>query len=207
MASAWGTFGWHTKGKSEITVFSQDGQRSVPVLKTLKHIRALAFVQTICSTSPTAGPTRCTSSGAIPPRQPPLPAQLASPATTRRTAFTTKGIAVDSAGNFAIAQGLEVTGARLTRFRAGQAPVIWDHVGAEFTNTASISTSRRGNLAGLCVAKVRTRKTGLGIRGSETECCAAMRLQKLGETEFAVGARRWAASLSARGKYTYRPLM
>ena len=210
---------WVAHEDGAITVFSQDGQRSVPVLKTLKHIRALAFGPNNLLYVADSGtnkvhifrvdPAKATATFLL------SFGQQAKPGDYAPDRFhELKGIAVDSAGNFTIAQGLEVTGARLTRF-APDGRVIWDHVGAEFTNTASISKEHPDEVISQVFHRYKVdKKTGAWeFRGSVLDgdpkyirwMHGPMRLQKLGETEFAFQGYGDGLQVYRREGDLYRP--
>ena len=186
----------HENGK--VTVFSRDGKQSVPVLKDLGYICALAFgpnnllyvadstaskVHIYRADARKGSATFLLSFG-----------QQAKPGDYAPDRFyQLKGLAVDPGGNFAIAQGLQVTGSRLTRF-APDGRVIWDHVGAEFTNTGNSSQEHPDELISQVFHRYKVdKKTG----GWEFRGCVLdgdpkyirwmhgpMRLQKIGDKEF-----------------------
>ncbi len=186
----------HENGK--VTVFGQDGKQSIPVLKDLGEIRALAF-----------GPNNLlyvADGGAnkvhiyrVDPRKSSATfllsfGQQAKPGDYAPDRFyKLQGLAVDATGNFTVAQGLQVTGARLTRF-APDGRVTWDHVGAEFTNTGNSSKEHPDEIISQVLHRYKVdKKTGAWeFRGCVLDgdpkyirwMHGAMRLQKLGDQEF-----------------------
>ena len=131
----------HQDGK--VTVFSQDGKQSAEVLKDLGHVRALAFGPNDTLYVADSGATKVLIYRADPKKKTATLlrsfGQKARPGDYAPDRFyKLAGLAVDSGGNLTVAQGLQVVGARLTRF-APDGKVVWDHVGAEFTNTGNSS--------------------------------------------------------------------
>ena len=189
---------WVGHEDGQLTVFSQDGERSVPVLKTMKHIRALAFGPNNLLYVADSGtnkvhifrvdPSKSTATFLLSFGQQAKPGDHAPDRFYQLT-----GLAVDTAGNLAIAQALPVTGARLTRF-AADGRVIWDHIGAEFTSTGNIAKERPDEVISQVLHRYKVdKKTGAWeFRGCVLDgdpeyirwMHGPMRIQKLGETEF-----------------------
>jgi FlgD Ig-like domain len=181
-----------------ITVFSQDGERSVPVLKTLKHIRALAFGPNNLLYVADSGTNKVHIFRADPAKGTATFllsfGQQAKPGDSAPDRFyKLSGLAIDPPGNFTIAQSLPVTGARLTRF-APDGRVIWDQLGAEFTNTGNTSNEHPDELISQVLHRYKLNKNsgswefrGCVLDGDSKYIRwmhGPMRLQKLQDNEF-----------------------
>ncbi len=189
---------WVGHEDGALTVFSENGERSVPVLKSLKHIRALAFGPNNLLFVADSGankvhifrvdPAKATATFLLSFGQQAKPGDYAPD-----RFYEISGLAVDTAGNLTVAQALPVTGARLTRF-APDGRVIWDHIGAEFTNTGNISKEYPDEVTTQVLHRYKLdKKTGAWeFRGSVLDgdpkyirwMHGPMRLQKIGEHEF-----------------------
>ena len=186
----------HEDGK--ITVFSQDGKQSLLAVRNSGHIRALAFgpnnlLYVADSTANKvhiyrADPRKGSANFLLSFGQQAKPGDYGPDRFYKLT-----GLAVDSAGNFTIAQSLPVTGARLTRF-APDGRVIWDQLGGEFTNTGNTSKEHPDELISQVLHRYKLNKNSGAweFRGCVLDgdpkyirwMHGAMRLQKLQDNEF-----------------------
>ncbi len=186
----------HEEGK--VTVFSQDGKQSAEVLRDLGHVRTLAFGPNDTLYLADSGATKVLIYSTDPKKKTATLlrsfGQKARPGDYAPHRFyRLAGLAVDAGGNLAVAQGLQAVGARLTRF-APEGKVIWDQLGAEFTNTGNSAKEHPDEVISQVLHRYKVdKKTGAwefrgcvldGDPGYIRWMHGVMRLQKLGKHEF-----------------------
>ena len=186
----------HEDGK--VTVFSQDGKQSAEVLKDLGHVRALAFGPNDTLYVADSGATQVLIYRADTKKKTATFlrsfGQKAKPGDYAPDRFyRLAGLAVDARGNLTVAQGLQVVGARLTRF-GPDGKVIWDQLGAEFCNTGNSSKEHPDEVISQVLHRYKVDKTtgAWAFRGCVLDgdpkyirwMHGVMRLQKLGKNEF-----------------------